>query len=178
MKTIIKKNGQKFIITDNLYESIRKKGLMEYEQLELPLPNSENEKSSSEQSSTKQQPTKQQLILNRLIKKTKEGAIQLGLPLNKRASYANEIKIALKDLLDIYKIYANKGITDEPFCIVFSSNKFQKNIFKKWEKISSLMNAKDGRILSKKELELLSSVDLTIPPRDAMAEETKKLYNL
>ena len=188
MKTIVRKDGQKFIVTNALYEEVKRKGLLEdlfdgkLEGDEEANPQNNQPVKNNQKQNAVDNPNEQELkarsFLKKLIKKSNNGSYQLALPLDKRASYANEIKNALKDLVEIYEIYTHGGIYDKPFCVVFRSEKFQKNIFKRWEKISSLMNAKDGRVLSEKELQLLSSVDLTKPPRIAMQDEITKLYNL
>lgn len=99
------------------------------------------------------------------------------LPFDQRKAYSNEIKKVLADLVDIYRMHVINGVYNEPFCQVFKSEKFQKNFYNKWRRISNIL-LKDEKKVSDSDKKILATADLTKLTRQSMDEDLKKLYNL
>ena len=168
MKTIVRKDGQKFIVTNALYEEVKRKGLLE-DLFDGKLDDDQNQGVQDNQSTGKGVQNNQSIVNDKINK---------SLEFNDKIKYANEIKKGLADLVDIYRMHIENGLVKEPYVTVFRSEKFQKNYYSKWRRISNILSKKDEKMYSDSDKKILATVDLKLPPRKSMQEDLKKLYNL
>lgn len=177
MKTIVRKDGQKFIVTNALYEEVKRKGLLE-DLFDGKLDDDQNQGVQDNQSTGKGVQNNQSIVNDKINKSIKNTDFNKSLEFNDKIKYANEIKKGLADLVDIYRMHIENGLVKEPYVTVFRSEKFQKNYYSKWRRISNILSKKDEKMYSDSDKKILATVDLKLPPRKSMQEDLKKLYNL
>jgi len=183
MKTIIRQDGRKFIVSNALFEEIKRKGILEdYGDLNgskfNPTTGSygyNNIPTSSVTSDGNQQKNQQSLNqkenINEPYKKEKL------LELNNQEKLYNEIMDCLARVYDVYMKFVRAGQENCPYCIVYRSDKFQRNVVQLWKRIAKII-IKDENKRTEKEKEILSKIDFNKSMNDNMIEQVGKFYNV
>ena len=183
MKTIIRKNGQKVVVTNALYEAIRKNGLLEDESLENlndgQVTTDAIEKSTTNSTADSKNSSKLKELPKEKLKKKIDKPFIMNLEFDEYGRYSNEIKKSLAALVSVYRKYVDNGFWNEPYCQVFRSEKFQKQVFNKWKRIAKILEKKSANgTLSDNEEKFLLSVNLKKSARQSMQEDVLKVYNM
>lgn len=185
MKTVIRQDGRKFIVSNALYEEIQKKGILDeadgdaiLRAQEAPYQAMFNKEKDGEGSKDNQESVKDTTGGDSNIKSIGKDKILNGedsLELTPDLRHRNQIVGILRFLYTVYMNTVKSGNGNCPFCIVCRSDKFKNRFFNVWKRIARILE-KDPSVRTDKEKEIINSFDLNGDIKQQMINHLHKIY--